>query len=110
MHAMPPDAYDILLSEIRGLRTDVTTLRAENRQDVQLLHAKVDAVAANGCARRPEADRRIEAVERATVANTRYIDRQAGQVAMIGGVAGLVTTVLVAIGRAMLTRIGGHGG
>ncbi len=76
----------------------------ENRQhDVERLHAKLDNLTCNGCAQAPshqatamDHEDRIRGLEK-------YINRQVGQVAVVGG----LSAVLVMIGKFFLLKLGG---
>jgi len=92
----------ILLDEIKGLRADM-------REDFRVVHTKIDHLNANGCSRFAAHQGAMKDHESRLRGMERYVNRQAGQVALLGGGAGLLTAFLVAVGKFLLQRVGGNG-
>ncbi len=99
---MAPEREDLILSELRLLRTDV-------RLDISQLHAKVDNFANNGCAHKPAHDRVRDDVESRVRQLEKYQQRQVGALTAAGGAGGLISAMLVWLGRVMLSKIGNGG-
>ena len=99
---MAPEQVDMIIKRIDRLENN-------QRDDIGRVHDKIEIMQRMGCAQYPhhaesmrDHDARLRVCER-------YIYRQAGQVAVIGGLSGLLTVALIAIGRFLLTRINGGG-
>ena len=92
----------ILLDEIKGLRADM-------REDFRVVHTKIDHLNSNGCARFDAHRGAVKDHESRLRGMERYVNRQAGQVALLGGGAGLLTAFLVAVGKFLLQKVGGNG-
>ena len=72
------------------------------REDIGRVHDKIEVIKQNGCSQSPAHDRIREDHESRLRVCERYIYRQAGQVAVIGGLGGMVAAALVALGRLIL--------
>ena len=98
---MPPTEIDIILKRL-------DQIEADRKHDTERLHDKLDKITRDGCAKaeshattQHEHEKRIRAVET-------YQARQTGQVAAVAGVISFGSAILIAIGKALLTKIGGN--
>ena len=93
-------------AEIEIIMAQLAEMRAEVKHDNERIHDKLDAISRNGCAKAEQHsaaqldhEARIRGVEQ-------YINRQAGQTALIGGGMGIAATALIGLGKFLLHRIG----
>lgn len=96
-------------AEIEMIMAQLKEMRSESKHDNERLHDKLDKLNREGCAKaaghsaaQADHESRLRKVED-------YTTRQAGQVAMIGGVSGFAAVVCGWVGKALMMKIGGNG-
>lgn len=82
---------------------------ADRKHDNERLHDKLDQLKSEGCSKASQHAAIQTDHEQRLRATERYINRQAGQVAVIATGVSAGTAILAAIGKTLLMRVGGHG-
>ena len=94
-------------SDIQMILRRLEVMDQARQHDVERLHAKLDALSVNGCAKAAYHSA-IDADHEARLRDAeRYIQRQAGQTALIGGGAGVGAGILIGLGKLLLTKLWG---
>ena len=94
-------------NDIQIILRRIEEMSADHKHDLERINDKLDGLSRNGCSRSgvhaatsSDHEDRLRKVER-------YVDRQAGQVAVIGGGLGIFGGLLVTIGHALLKKVWG---
>ena len=88
-------------AEIEMVMSLLSDIRKDNSHEHELIHEKLNTIAANGTAISRQNQNTIDDHEERLRDHERYINRQAGQVAVIGSGA----AILVLLGKFLLTKV-----
>jgi len=95
---VPPSEIEIILSRI-------DRMDEERKHDYERLYDKLDKLTHHGCARASQHKADSDDHEQRLRAIERHVNREAGQVALIGGGVGLGGGLLVALGQLLLKKV-----
>lgn len=99
---MPDREIDIILGQLREMREEM-------RHDNERLHDRLDALTRNGCARADEHKSAMTDHEERLRTVERFQERQAGMAATVGVAGGVGVSLLVTVGKFLLTKVWGAG-